>query len=135
MADFLPGDYSWIHQAMTAIYTRLSDLEKCIPSSAKTLIPENRVATTEEKLLDLLQEEAAEIIQIISKIRRFGMDSYHPDDPDKTSNRILFQREIGDFEAVKKLLSNTIVDDLYVEDHANKKAAYLQKEIESGRFL
>jgi hypothetical protein len=29
--------------------------------------------------LDKLQEEAAEIIQAVSKIRRFGPDNKHPD--------------------------------------------------------
>lgn len=30
-------------------------------------------------LLDKLQEEAAEVIQAVSKIRRFGPDNHHPD--------------------------------------------------------
>lgn len=56
--------------------------------------------------LDLMQEECAEIIQIISKIRRFGYDSYHPADPDKKSNRDLFHDEIGDFQLLYRLLED-----------------------------
>lgn len=61
--------------------------------------------TKEElELLGLLQEECAEVIQIVSKIRRFGYESYNPFDPSGKSNLTLLQDEIGDVYAVMALL-------------------------------
>ncbi len=60
--------------------------------------------TTELELLGLLQEESAEIIQIISKVRRFGFDSYNPYDPSGKNNKTLTTDEIGDFYAIMALL-------------------------------
>lgn len=58
----------------------------------------------ELELLGILQEECAEVIQIISKIRRFGIDStYH----EGTSNHYLLNLEIADVLAVIKMLSDT----------------------------
>lgn len=54
--------------------------------------------------LDLMQEECAEIIQVISKIRRFGLASHSPYDPDKRPNIHLLNDEIGDFELLKRYL-------------------------------
>jgi hypothetical protein len=54
--------------------------------------------------LDLMQEECAEIIQVISKIRRFGLHSYNPYDSEKRTNWQLFNDEIGDFELLKRFL-------------------------------
>ena len=33
-----------------------------------------------QEALDILQEEAAEVIQAVSKIRRFGWENHHPDE-------------------------------------------------------
>ena len=49
-------------------------------------------------LLDKLQEEAAEIIQAVSKIRRFGENSHHPDRT--TTNRQDLTNELEDFLAI-----------------------------------
>lgn len=49
---------------------------------------------TEEEIIDILQEECAELIQILSKIKRFGKDFYHPKEL-KTNLECLIQ-EIGD---------------------------------------
>lgn len=45
---------------------------------------------------DVIQEECAEVISIISKIKRFGLDSYHPNDIDKVKNFTLLACEFGD---------------------------------------
>jgi NTP pyrophosphatase (non-canonical NTP hydrolase) len=50
--------------------------------------------------LDKLQEEAAEIIQAVSKIRRFGPDNHHPER--KTTNT---QELIGELEDLLALLA------------------------------
>ena len=60
--------------------------------------------------LELLAEEAAEVVQIAMKSLRHGLDSYHPDDPERKPNRELLRREIADFHAAISLLY--IADDM-----------------------
>lgn len=61
---------------------------------------------TEEDLgiLTNLAEEAAEVQQMVSKIIRFGWDSHHPDDPEKTINTVRLAREVGNFMAMLDFL-------------------------------
>jgi NTP pyrophosphatase (non-canonical NTP hydrolase) len=49
-------------------------------------------------LLDKLQEEAAEVIQAVNKIRRFGESSKHPDR--NTTNKEDLANELEDFLAI-----------------------------------
>ena len=56
------------------------------------------------EMLGLLQEECAEVIQIISKIRRFGEESYNPYDPSGKSNLTLLEDEIGDVRLIVQIL-------------------------------
>ena len=57
-----------------------------------------------EKLnLDILQEECAEVILAISKIKRFGWDSVHPDGG--PNNRDRLAQELGDVEAMIDILT------------------------------
>lgn len=49
-------------------------------------------------LLDKLQEESAEVIQAVSKIRRFGEQSKHPDRT--TTNHQELIQELEDFLAI-----------------------------------
>lgn len=74
----------------------------------------NNISALNEAL-DLLQEECAEVIQAVSKIRRFGSNSYHPNDPD-TSNLELLQHELGDLE----LIVNILIDMRYIDEDAIK---------------
>lgn len=55
--------------------------------------------------VDLMIEECSEVIQILTKIKRFGFDSFNPNDPEKTSNRELLSREISDFMIVSSLMA------------------------------
>lgn len=50
------------------------------------------------RLLDKLQEECAEIIQAVSKIRRFGAHNHHPDR--STTNHQELLGEIEDLQAI-----------------------------------
>jgi len=55
-----------------------------------------------QRFLDKLQEESSEIIQAVSKIRRFGPDNHHPDRT-ATNKQELIQ-ELEDFLALVAVL-------------------------------
>ena len=55
-------------------------------------------------LLVHLTEECAEVQQVAMKAIRFGWDSYHPDDPEKTLNSVLLAREFGNMLMIADLL-------------------------------
>lgn len=62
----------------------------------------NKLSASQCELLDLLQEECAEVIQAISKIKRHGYYSFHPNGGE--SNKQSLEREIGDVYAAIQLL-------------------------------
>lgn len=64
----------------------------------------NGLTAEEDELLTVLEEECAEVIQAITKIRRHGLASYHPDNPG-VSNAGSLHRELGDVRAAMILLS------------------------------
>ncbi len=70
--------------------------------------------------LDKLQEEAAEIIQAVSKIRRFGPDNKHP--LRQTTNREELVTELEDFLALVAAIESTKFLDLTLsrQNIANK---------------
>jgi hypothetical protein len=51
-------------------------------------------------VLTCIQEEAAEVIQICSKIIRFGKDSCNPEDIEPISNEQKLMQELGDLFAL-----------------------------------
>ena len=59
----------------------------------------NNLSPKQAELLAMLAEEAGEIIQVVGKILRHGLDSYHPDDPE-TTNSMLLTKELTDLAAV-----------------------------------
>ena len=52
----------------------------------------------EKEVMDILQEECAEVIQAVSKVSRFGMDNYKPGEI--VSNREHLEEELGDLLAM-----------------------------------
>jgi NTP pyrophosphatase (non-canonical NTP hydrolase) len=71
------------------------------------------------EVLNILQEEAAEIIQSSSKVKRFGLDSTYGS---KVSNRESLEEEIGDFLCIVKILTaNGILDMGNIEKSINAK--------------
>lgn len=67
---------------------------------------------TLEQRIDKIIEEAAEVIQIVLKMKRFGPFSYHPNDPEKKSNIQLLSSEVDDVvHALKRISDFILVDD------------------------
>ena len=61
------------------------------------------------EVMDILQEEAAEVIQAVSKIRRFGIDNEKPGK--NQNNREHLEEELGDMLAmIDILMVNGLVD-------------------------
>ncbi|MFA5394946.1 MAG: hypothetical protein WC346_02895 [Methanogenium sp.] len=48
--------------------------------------------------MDCLAEECAEVIQVIMKIKRFGLLNWHPDFSKKFNNKIQLEEEMCDVE-------------------------------------
>jgi hypothetical protein len=55
-----------------------------------------------QEILDILQEECAEVIVEVSKCRRFGIDSLHY--KNGITHRVMLEQEIGDLLAMVDLL-------------------------------
>lgn len=55
-----------------------------------------------QEAMDILQEEAAEVIQAVSKIRRFGWESRHP--TSNETNLEHLEEELGDMQAMIEIL-------------------------------
>jgi NTP pyrophosphatase (non-canonical NTP hydrolase) len=57
---------------------------------------------TQAEVLTILQEECAELIQAISKVFRFGIESYNPDDS-SINNRDQLKKELADVSTMISL--------------------------------
>ena len=77
-------------------------------------------------LICKLQEEAAEVIQAVSKINRFGEQNRHPDRA--TTNKQELVQELEDFLAILAVLEQTRWIDLTLSrtNIANKSLALLK---------
>jgi hypothetical protein len=62
----------------------------------------NALSPVELELLSLLAEECGEVVQIIGKILRHGLHSYHP--TSEQINSYTLEREMGDVRAAMILL-------------------------------
>lgn len=67
-----------------------------------------------EEILDITQEECAEVVVAISKISRFGIDNFKPGKP--KTNREHLEEELGDLLCmVDLLLENKVVNQENIE--------------------
>jgi NTP pyrophosphatase (non-canonical NTP hydrolase) len=80
----------------------------------------------EKEILDITQEECAEVIVAISKISRFGLDNVKPGKP--LTNRQHLAEELGDLQAMIDLcIDYNLVDKKEVLVAADNKIAKLKK--------
>lgn len=80
-----------------------------------------------QSLICKLQEEAAEVIQAVSKINRFGESGKHPDRT--TTNKQELVGELEDFLAILAVLEQTQWIDLTLSrDNIKTKALSLIKQ-------
>ena len=63
----------------------------------------NELSDAQIEVLNLLQEEAAEVIQDVAKILRHGLYSYDPTKMNGIDNLEHLCKELGDLEAAKEL--------------------------------
>jgi NTP pyrophosphatase (non-canonical NTP hydrolase) len=78
------------------------------------------------EILDILQEECGEVLQMISKCRRFGLDNSYGDG--KETNRVRLTEEIGDLMCMIQLVQESgIVDLAEVMFAAGKKRVKLKE--------
>jgi len=80
----------------------------------------------EKEILDITQEECAEVIVAISKINRFGLDNFKPGKP--LTNRQHLAEELGDLQAMIDLcIDHNLVDQKEVLTAASNKIEKLKK--------
>jgi NTP pyrophosphatase (non-canonical NTP hydrolase) len=78
------------------------------------------------EVMDIAQEECAEVIQAISKIRRFGMDNAKPGT--EYTNREHLEEELGDLMAMIDILqSMDVVSYTNIELASKAKIEKLKK--------
>ena len=65
-----------------------------------------------------LQEECAEVIHIVSKIHRFGLDNWNPEISHRVKNYELLAKELGDLVGVISMITK------------NKKYKVTQNDLE-----
>ena len=85
------------------MYKSLQDIKLANSAELINTTIKNREAQV-QYLLDKLQEEAAEVIQAVSKIRRFGAQNHHPDR--QTTNLQELENELEDLLAIIKRLED-----------------------------
>jgi len=88
---------------------------------SNTLQIEQTMDKTVKEVMDILQEECAEVIQAVSKISRFGLNNFKPGKP-KTNLEHL-EEELGDLLAMVDILH-----DLGVISYHNVKDATAAKK-------
>ena len=82
--------------------------------------------TQTKEVMDILQEECAEVIQAVSKISRFGLDNYKPGKP--KTNREHLEEELGDMITMIDILHNMdIVSWTNIDRAAEAKREKLKK--------
>lgn len=81
---------------------------------------------TIKEVMDILQEECAEVIQAVSKINRFGLDNLKPGKP--KTNREHLEEELGDMLAmIDIMLEKSVISQDKLELAKQAKIEKLKK--------
>lgn len=88
----------------------------------------NKLTPAQAERLALLAEECGEVIQVIGKILRHGLDSHHPDDPYAT-NGVLLATELAHVQVAADMLFE---HDLSEGEYHNAKD---EKRRRVGKYL
>lgn len=88
-----------------------------------------KLTPVEHEMLACAFEESGEIVQIIGKAMRHGIDSHHPS-PGSEPNRIEIAREIGQLIAVMQMMC-----DVGVIRMKDVEAGRLEKFAKIGKYL
>jgi NTP pyrophosphatase (non-canonical NTP hydrolase) len=79
-----------------------------------------------KEILDITQEECAEVVVAVSKISRFGLDNYKPGKP--LTNRQHLEEEVGDLLAmIDLMLEHSVISSDSVEIARIAKKEKLKK--------
>jgi NTP pyrophosphatase (non-canonical NTP hydrolase) len=88
--------------------------------------PKDPMDSQTKEVMDILQEECAEVIQAVSKISRFGLDNFKPGKP--KTNREHLEEELGDLYAMIEILQELdVVSWTNIELAAEAKSEKLKK--------
>jgi NTP pyrophosphatase (non-canonical NTP hydrolase) len=81
-----------------------------------------------QEILDITQEEAAEVIQVISKMKRFGIGAGYMRDESFETNIHALNGEVGDLLVMLELLqSYGILDPTLINEAKYRKIEKLKK--------
>jgi NTP pyrophosphatase (non-canonical NTP hydrolase) len=139
MLDYSPQINKYLQSQMHTMNPQLQQLVQTMtPQQMNTLVQQSpqlqqaleatdvQTKPDVQRFLDKLQEESSEIIQAVSKIRRFGPDNHHPDR--KLTNKQELIAELEDFLALVAVLEGQGYFDLnQSRDQIKVKAEALLK--------
>lgn len=87
--------------------------------------------TRNENLLVTLMEECAELQQAVSKALRFGMDNYHPANPEKTNEHNIMVEYYQLVSVMEMLVNSGVLHDFSPTDKSLVKTT---KKINVERY-
>lgn len=118
-----------IDRAKEKVARRMTDAAGITQSKYETVaeVPSVRGLYTDMRQnLEIFAEECAEVIQIKSKIIRFGIDDFHP--KNELPNRQALEREIGHLQfMISVLVDNGTISEAGLVEGRDHKAAKMPK--------
>ncbi len=87
----------------------------------------NKLTDAEAERLDILTEEAGEIVQAASKVKRHGYASFNPFQEPPETNRQALEREIGDLMGILDvMIADGDLDHMQISDARAKKVTSIR---------
>ena len=94
----------------------------------------NKLTPAETERLDILAEECAEVIQAVSKIKRHGYESCHPNGG--PTNRRMLEKELGDVRLAEYLVIEAgDVQPDKIKQSEDDKYHSIKKYLHHNKFL